>query len=185
VTRAGLWADWPKEYGRWRPERSRSACSQEEMKEVTMPHFPAGPSHLDARPRPLLEYGSEEQKSRSIFQIARGRNPLVSRGYSEPGAGSDLASLQLQGPETKGEPLPWLTAPKMDNHATNPTGFSAWCAPPNVKAGRHQLSSELIWKGEGGQHLPYRTENQWRIRVLAEPFSQCKVPKRRISLVAN
>ncbi|MEH6676418.1 acyl-CoA dehydrogenase family protein [Phenylobacterium sp.] len=43
----------------------------------------------------LLEYGTEDQKQRHIPPIARGETRWC-QGYSEPGAGSDLASLQTR-----------------------------------------------------------------------------------------
>ena len=43
----------------------------------------------------LLEYASEEQKQRFIPQIVRGEIRWC-QGYSEPGAGSDLAGLQMR-----------------------------------------------------------------------------------------
>jgi alkylation response protein AidB-like acyl-CoA dehydrogenase len=49
----------------------------------------------------LLEYGTEEQKRRHIPPIARGELRWC-QGYSEPGSGSDLASLQTKA-EDKGE----------------------------------------------------------------------------------
>ncbi|WP_333585504.1 acyl-CoA dehydrogenase family protein [Phenylobacterium sp.] len=49
----------------------------------------------------LLEYGTEAQKQRHIPPIARGERRWC-QGYSEPGAGSDLASLQTRA-EDKGD----------------------------------------------------------------------------------
>nr|QQZ50949.1 hypothetical protein JKL49_06885 [Phenylobacterium glaciei] len=46
----------------------------------------------------LLEVGSEEQKTRWISPTLRGET-VWCQGYSEPGAGSDLANLQTKAVE--------------------------------------------------------------------------------------
>ena len=49
----------------------------------------------------LLEFGTEDQKSRHLKAIARGKYNWC-QGYSEPGAGSDLAGLKTRA-EDKGD----------------------------------------------------------------------------------
>src|SRR4029453_2801489 len=49
----------------------------------------------------LLKFGTEEQKKHYLGQIARGEIRWC-QGYSEPGAGSDLAGLQTKA-EDKGD----------------------------------------------------------------------------------
>jgi alkylation response protein AidB-like acyl-CoA dehydrogenase len=61
------------------------------------------------------------------------------QGYSEPGAGSDLASLADPGED--GATTSSSTARRSGPATpTRPTGSSAWCAPtPTAQAHRHQL----------------------------------------------
>ena len=82
---------WPREFGGAALTRAQYSVLVEELK------------RLDARPPltgrgvnyigpTLLEYGTDEQKARWLPGIARGEGGWA-MGYSEPGAGSDLASL--------------------------------------------------------------------------------------------
>ncbi|MBO9473945.1 acyl-CoA dehydrogenase family protein [Shimia sp. R10_1] len=91
---------WPKAYGGGGLSGPEQKILSEEM------------ARINARPPlqsfgiwmlgpALLEFGTEAQKRKYLPQIARGEIRWC-QGYSEPGAGSDLASLQTKG-EDKGD----------------------------------------------------------------------------------
>lgn len=94
VERGWTAPDWPKEYG--------GAGLDAEQCQVLLDEL----SNIKARPAlfsfgywmlgpVLLEYGNDQQKRRFLPAIARGEIRWC-QGYSEPGAGSDLASLKMK-----------------------------------------------------------------------------------------
>ena len=84
---------WPKEYGGGGLSRAEARVVQEEMGRIGAWNPIGGMGVMMFGPT-LLEYGSEEQKREHIPGIATGEVRWC-QGYSEPGAGSDLASLQM------------------------------------------------------------------------------------------
>ena len=91
---------WPKAYGGAGLEAAEAKILREEM------------ARIDARPPlssfgiwmlgpALLKFGTEEQKVHYLGEIARGEIRWC-QGYSEPGSGSDLVSMQTFG-EDKGD----------------------------------------------------------------------------------
>jgi len=85
---------WPRDYGGGGLSKAEDAVLQSELK------------RLSARPAlysfgvwmlgpVLLEYANEEQKKEHLPKIVRGEIRWC-QGYSEPGAGSDLAGLQTK-----------------------------------------------------------------------------------------
>ena len=91
----------PKEYGGYGGEadiiKSRIIAS-EFAKEKIPP--PMGGQGIDMLVPTLLELGTEEQKQKYIKPTLHGEI-IWCQGYSEPNAGSDLASLQTKGKETR------------------------------------------------------------------------------------
>src|SRR6186713_394894 len=83
--------DWPTEYGGGGLSPAEAKILKEEMRSLGCrpPLMSFGISMLGPA---LLKYGTEEQKKRFLPQIARGEIRWC-QGYSEPGAGSDLAGL--------------------------------------------------------------------------------------------
>jgi len=89
----------PREYGGYgaEPDLVETIVLDEEFGRVGIPRGMSGQGISMLVPT-LLEHGSEEQKRRWIPPTIRGEI-LWCQGYSEPGAGSDLASLQTAAAE--------------------------------------------------------------------------------------
>ncbi|HLK25773.1 MAG TPA: acyl-CoA dehydrogenase family protein [Caulobacteraceae bacterium] len=85
---------WPKAYGGGGLSQSEARVLQEEMNRIGATNPMAGMGTSMFGPT-LLEYGTEDQKRRHIPPIVKGEVRWC-QGYSEPGAGSDLASLQTK-----------------------------------------------------------------------------------------
>jgi alkylation response protein AidB-like acyl-CoA dehydrogenase len=82
---------WPKEYGGAEMDVVSQFILNEEFAEAAAPHPDTGgligPS--------LIVYGTPEQKARFLPRMLAGKMRWC-QGFSEPGAGSDLASLQTR-----------------------------------------------------------------------------------------
>jgi len=92
--------EWPKEYGGGGLDREQAKVLRAEMKRIGA-RSPLDSFGIWMLGPALLKYGTEEQKKKYLPQIARGEIRWC-QGYSEPGAGSDLASLQTRA-EDKGD----------------------------------------------------------------------------------
>lgn len=86
--------DFPEQYAGGGLSRAEEKVLSDEMKRLNCrpPLTDSGVSMLGPA---LLEFGNEQQKSEHIPKIVRGERRWC-QGYSEPGAGSDLASLQCK-----------------------------------------------------------------------------------------
>jgi alkylation response protein AidB-like acyl-CoA dehydrogenase len=91
---------WPKQYGGGGLSAAEARVLAQEMARIGArnPILGMGPGMFG---HTLMEYGSEEQKMRHFPPICRG-DLRWCQGFSEPGAGSDLASLQTKA-EDKGD----------------------------------------------------------------------------------
>ncbi len=86
--------EWPAEYGGGGLTKAENRVLQQELRRIKArpPLFSFG---LWMFGPALLEFGNDEQKKRFIPDIVKGKTRWC-QGYSEPGAGSDLADLQTK-----------------------------------------------------------------------------------------
>jgi len=85
---------WPKEYGGAELDRDEYQVLIEELKAINArtPLTGRGVNYIGPT---ILEFGTDEQKAKWLPRCARGEGAWA-MGYSEPGAGSDLASLSCR-----------------------------------------------------------------------------------------
>ena len=88
---------WPKEYGGAGLDKDEVVVLQQEMQRINARPALVGMGLSMIGPA-LLEYGTEAQKQEHLPKIARG-DIWWCQGYSEPGSGSDLASLRTSAVE--------------------------------------------------------------------------------------
>ena len=116
---------WPKEWGGqdWSPVQTY--IFQEELQQAALPPlvsfnvFMVGPV--------IAQFGSDAQKRRFLARAAN-LDDWWCQGFSEPGAGSDLASLKTSAGATAIITSSTARRPGRRS-ASTPTGSSAWCAP--------------------------------------------------------
>jgi alkylation response protein AidB-like acyl-CoA dehydrogenase len=85
---------WPKEYGGQNADAMRQTIVNEELVLARAPGL-VGASGLLMLGPTLIQYGTEEQRRRYLPKILTAEE-IWCQGYSEPGAGSDLASLRTR-----------------------------------------------------------------------------------------
>ena len=84
---------WPKPYGGMGATLNEQIIMTEELARIGAPHLPVqGLNHIGPI---LMEFATEAQKAQHLPPILAG-TVIWAQGYSEPGAGSDLASLSTR-----------------------------------------------------------------------------------------
>jgi alkylation response protein AidB-like acyl-CoA dehydrogenase len=94
AARGWIAPSWPTKYGGAEMSVSDQFIMNEEFAETGVPANVGGFGVMMIGPT-LIEHGTEEQKQEHLGRILRGE-VIWCQGYSEPGAGSDLAALQTR-----------------------------------------------------------------------------------------
>jgi alkylation response protein AidB-like acyl-CoA dehydrogenase len=150
---------WPKAYGGGGLSNAEARVLQQEMAKAGAYNPIAGGGMGVTMIGPtILDYGTEEQKQRHIPPIAKGEVRWCV-GYSEPGAGSDLASLTTKC-EDKGDH--WLV--NGSKIWTSGAQYSDWCGC--------LVRTDTSHKHEG-------------ISFLLIPMHQAAIETRPIKLIAG
>lgn len=92
ATQGWLTMSWPEEFGGHRRPYEEQYLFQEALNYVGAPHATVAVQQVGPT---LMQFGTDEQKERFLPPIATG-DVEFALGYTEPDAGTDLASLQLR-----------------------------------------------------------------------------------------
>jgi alkylation response protein AidB-like acyl-CoA dehydrogenase len=168
---------WPAEYGGGGLSAAEARVLQDEMSRLGIANPIGGMGVIMFGPT-LLEYGADEQLRRHVPPIVKAELRWC-QGYSEPGAGSDLASLQTRA-EDKGDHF-LVNGQKI---WTSGAQYADWCfclVRTDPKARKHEGISFLLidMKSPGVEVRPILLING--TSPFCETFfTDVKVPKENL-----
>jgi len=130
---------WPEEWGGAGLDLGRRMILDDELARARAP-LPIGFSGIETLGPALIRFGTNEQKSRFLAPILRAEE-LWCQGYSEPDAGSDLASLRTRAQRVGDDYV--VTGRKV---WTSYGGRADWCflLARTGGGGRHGISFLLV-----------------------------------------
>ncbi len=141
AARGWLTMAWPREWGGQEASPWRQAIVREEM---WANDEPRGPQYMNLNyiGPCIMRFGTEEQKRRFLPPMAAGR-VLWTQGFSEPGAGSDLASLTTRA-EDRGDHLVVNGQKTWNSYADAPAEWCFLLARSDPAAPKHAGLSVLL-----------------------------------------
>jgi acyl-CoA dehydrogenase len=138
---------YPSQYGGQGGDYLHEAVLCEEMARIGSGGTAAGiGAHVNIATPPIWKFGSEEQKQRFLAPAIRGEK-IGALGITEPGAGSDVASLRTRAEPTEGGFL--VSGEK--TYITNGVraDFIVTAVKTTAAGGHHGISFLIIERGEG------------------------------------
>ncbi|RPF54077.1 acyl-CoA dehydrogenase [Aquisalibacillus elongatus] len=167
---------WPEEYGGIGSDFVSYAIAVEELSRVCASTGVTLSAHISLASWPIYTYGNEEQKKNFLQRLATGE-ALGAYALSEPGAGSDVASMRTTAKEDG------------DHYVLN--GNKVWItnggvadiyvvfAKTDVDAKHKGISAFIVEKGTDGFSFGKKEQ---KLGIRSSPtteliFENCRVPK--------
>ena len=172
--RGWLTMAWPPEYGGLGAPHIRQMVFNEEMAYRGVPAGDAGVSMVGPI---LMLYGTEEQKSYFLPRIARADIDWA-QGYTEPDAGSDLASVQTRAEEDGDDFV--VTGSKIWNGAHGGSNWMFMLVRTDPDAPKHRGISFLLTEMDVPGITVERIPMMWDADRALVTLDKVRVPKRHL-----
>jgi alkylation response protein AidB-like acyl-CoA dehydrogenase len=171
ATRGYLGMSWPQEYGGAGKDMISQLILAEEME---YHHAPGIDGTITYIPPAIMAYGSEEQKRTFLPGIAAGELTFF-LGYSEPEAGSDLASLRMRAVDDGDDFV--LTGEKVFSSEAHHADYGWVAARTDPDAPKHRGISLFIvdMRSPGLSMGGFTTISGWHHPTVS--FDHVRVPK--------
>ncbi|WP_028784138.1 acyl-CoA dehydrogenase [Thalassobacillus devorans] len=170
---------WPEEYNGIGSDFVSYVIAVEELSRVCASTGVTLSAHISLASWPIYKFGNEEQKKTFLAQLASGEK-LGAYALSEPGAGSDVASMRTQA--------------KLDGDHYVLNGSKVWItnggvadiyivfAKTDPDAGSRGISAFIVEKGTPGFTFGKKEK---KLGIRSSPtteliFEDCKVPKENL-----
>ncbi|GGA64057.1 acyl-CoA dehydrogenase [Ornithinibacillus halotolerans] len=170
---------WPEEYGGIGADYVSYVIAVEELSRVCASTGVTLSAHLSLASWPIYKYGNKEQKKNFLTRLATGE-ALGAYALSEPGAGSDVASMR--------------TTAKLDGDHYILNGNKVWItnggvadiyvvfAKTDVDARHRGISAFIVEKGTEGFSFGKKEK---KLGIRSSPtteliFENCRVPKENL-----
>ena len=165
---------WPEEYGGRDAPHIRQMIFNEEMAYRGVPATDAGIRMVGPI---LMLYGTDEQKQQFLPKIANADIDWA-QGYSEPDAGSDLASLQTRAVEDGDDFV--VNGSKIWNGAHSGADWMFMLARTEPDAPKHRgisfLLTEMAAPGIKVENVPM----MWNANRALVTFDNTRIPKKNL-----
>ena len=172
--RGWLTMAWPQEYGGLGTPHIRQMVFNEEMAYRGVPAGDAGVSMVGPI---LMLYGTEEQKRYFLPRIARADIDWA-QGYTEPDAGSDLASVQTRAEEDGDDFV--VTGSKIWNGAHGGSNWMFMLVRTDPDAPKHRGISFLLTEMDVPGITVERIPMMWSADRALVTLDKVRVPKRHL-----
>ncbi len=172
--RGWLTMAWPEEYGGLGAPHIRQMVFNEEMAYRGVPSGDAGVSMVGPI---LMLYGTEEQKRYFLPRIARADIDWA-QGYTEPDAGSDLASVQTRAEEDGDDFV--VSGSKIWNGAHGGSNWMFMLVRTDPDAPKHRGISFLLTEMDVPGITVERIPMMWSADRALVTLDKVRVPKKHL-----